>query len=473
MWGIVKYKYQIKESKSKTYTLFPWAAQSVVNPTEIKSARGVYITDTTGKTYLDFASQLVSVNCGHNHPKINKAIHKQLDQLCYVSPAFATKARGELGEVLANITPKSLTKTLFTCDGTATVEHAIKLARRFSGKHKIITRYRSYHGSTYGSMSAGGDSRRFYVDREVIPGIVHVEDPYVYRCPWGQETAEECGEMWLKHVERVIQFEGPDSIAAFMMEGESGISSCCIKYPPNIWKGIKKLAKKYGFLIIADEVMSGFGRTGEWFGINHSGVEPDMMCMSKGITNSMVPLGALSVSKEMAEFFETTPLPVGLTFCSHTLACRAALASIKVYKEEKLIDKAKYMGEYVLKKATHLKDQFDIVGDVRLTGLLGCLELVTDKKSKMHLMDWSGPPNKYTKMLMTGFKEAGLFTLVRWNIIGIAPPLVINKAEVDEGFEKLERVLAKVQNYVSKMNKKQFKVNFSKQLKISNKKERG
>ena len=263
------------------YTLFSWSKQAGINPIQVQRAEGVYLYDYDGKRYIDFSSQLMNVNIGHGNKRVADAVARQMAEVSYVTPSCTTKARGDLGKKLADIAPGDLNKTLFTLGGAEAIENAIKLARMYTGRHKIITRYRSYHGASYGAMSAGGDPRKLAADSQQVPNMVHVEDAFCYRCSWSQKP-ETCARECVSHLERVIEFEGPQNIAAILMEGESG-SSGCIKYPADYWPRLREICDKHGILLIADEVMSGFGRTGKWFGINHFNVVPDMICMAKGV----------------------------------------------------------------------------------------------------------------------------------------------------------------------------------------------
>lgn len=424
------------------HTIFSWSKQRGINPINIKSAKGVYLYDRDDKRYIDFSSQLMNVNTGHGHPKIAEAVQAQMQELSFVFPGMATEVRGKLGKKLAEITPGDLKRSFFTLGGAEAVENAMKLARIYTGRHKIITQYRSYHGATYGAISAGGDPRRHAVDSQAMPGIVHVENPYFYRCPWSSKTIEECGEMAAAHLERVVQFQGPESVAAIMLEGESG-SSGCIKYPPNYWQKVKAIADKHGILLICDEVMSGFGRTGKWFGIDHHNVTPDIMCTAKGLTAGYLPLGAITVREEIARHFDDKPLLLGLTYSAHPVSCAAALAAIEVYEEENLIENAQKMGTYVDEVAEKLKDKHPSIGDFRNTGLLGCIELVKNRETKEPVTPWNaqGKDMAITQQMAAKVRELGMFTFVRWNWIFIAPPLCITKEEIDEGMDIISKVI--------------------------------
>ncbi|MBF0106111.1 MAG: aminotransferase class III-fold pyridoxal phosphate-dependent enzyme [Deltaproteobacteria bacterium] len=423
------------------YTLFSWSAQSGLNPINIERAKGVYIYDRDGKKYIDFSSQLMNVNIGHGHPKIAEAVAKQMSEVSYVYPGMATEPRGLLGKKLAEISPGSLKKTFFTNAGAEAIENAIKLARLYTGRHKIITRYRSFHGASYGAVSAGGDPRKFEVDRCAMPGVVHVEDPYCYRCSWSQEISS-CKRECAAHVERVIKFEGPDSIAAILMEGESG-SSGCIKYPPDYWKRMREIADRYGIVLIADEVMSGFGRCGQWFGIQNYDVEPDIIVMAKGLTSGYVPLGGIIVSEKICKAFDTKPLLLGLTYSAHAVGCAAALACLKVYEDENLIQNAREMGRYVDIEVEKMKLKHPSIGDFRNTALFGCIELVKNRTTKEPMAPWNATAKEMGVMtdVAAKIRELGMFTFVRWNYIFIAPPLTITKAEIDEGLAIISKAI--------------------------------
>lgn len=425
-----------------SYTLTSWSKQTGLKPLNIKSAKGIFLYDYDGKRIFDFASQLICVNIGHGHPKVAEAVAKQMSEVSYVYPGMITAARGDLGKKLAEISPGNMNKTFFTLGGAEAVENAIKLARVYTGRHKIITFYQSYHGATYASASAGGDPRRHTIDSQQPPNFIHVENPYFYRCPWGSKTPEECTDHAIAHMERVIQYEGPQNIAAIMLEGESG-SSGCIKYPKGYWKKVKEIADKYGILTIADEVMSGFGRTGKWFGINHHDVVPDIMPIAKGLTSAYIPLGGIIVKDEIAKAFDDKPLPLGLTYSAHAVACAAANAVLDVYEEEKLIENAATMGKYIEDKVEELKKIHPCIGDFRNTGLLGCLELVKNRETKEPMARWNAPASEMGIMnkVMGKISEQGMYTLGRWNLVFIAPPLCITKEEVDEGLEIISKAL--------------------------------
>ncbi|MCF6213468.1 MAG: aminotransferase class III-fold pyridoxal phosphate-dependent enzyme [Flavobacteriaceae bacterium] len=430
------------------YTLFSWAKQGGLNPINASHAKGSYVYDRDGKKYLDFSSQLMNVNIGHGNQRITKAVTAQMEKLSYVYPGMATDVRGELGKKLAELTPGNLTKSFFTLGGAEAIENAIKLARIYTGRHKIITHYRSYHGATYGAIAAGGDPRKFAVDSQGANNFVHVENPYAYRCPWNSSSIEECGERALAHLERVIKFENPDAIAAILFEGESG-SSGCIKYPPRYLKKIREICDKYGILMIDDEVMSGFGRTGKMFGIDHHGVTPDIMCLAKGLTSGYLPLGAMVVTDTIAKYFDDKPMALGLTYSAHAVACAAAIENIKIIEEDNLVARAAKMGIYIGAEVEKLKATHPSIGDFRNTGLLGCIELVKNRETKEPITEWNAASKdmEVTNKMAAKIRELGMFTFVRWNWIFIAPPLNVSKEEVDEGLSIISQAVAIADDY--------------------------
>ena len=432
------------------YTIFSWSKQSGLNPLNIKTAKGVYLYDRSGKKILDFSSQLMNMNIGHGHPRVKEAVMRQMDEVSFVHPGMITKARGELGKKLAEITPGTLQKTFFTNAGAEAIENAIKFARLYTGRHKIVSLYQSYHGASYGAMSVGGDPRKLPHDGQQSPNFIHVENPYFYRCVWSSATPEECTESAAAHMERIIKYEGPNNVAAILLEGESG-SSGCIKYPVGYWKRVREIADRYGILLIADEVMSGFGRTGKWFGVDNHNVVPDIMCFAKGLTCGYIPLGGIIVKEELINYFNDKPLPIGLTYSAHAVACAAAVEVLKIYEDEKLIDNAANMGAYITQQVEKLKQKHPSIGDFRTTGLLGCIELVKNRKTKEPMAPWNASPTEMEVMNKVNAKlvELGMFTFVRWNYIFTCPPLCITKDEMDEGLEIISKGIAIADEYCS------------------------
>jgi taurine--2-oxoglutarate transaminase len=421
---------------SKEYTFFSWSVQGQVNPIPVTRAEGIYFWDADGKRYIDFSSQLMNTNIGHQHPKVVRAIQEQAAEVCFVHPGNTTAARALLGKKLAEVTPGNLKKTFFALGGSEANENAIKIARFYTGRHKILARYRSYHGATHGSIALTGDYRRLAVE-PTMPGGVHFLDPYCYRCPFGQKK-ESCARECIKHLEEVIRYEGPDKIAAIIMEGVVG-SNGLIVPPDDYWPRVRELCDKYGILLISDEVMSGWGRTGAWFAVDNWGVTPDIITTAKGITSGYLPLGAVIVSEPIAKFFDDKYLYAGLTYNGHALSCAAALATIEVYTEDHLIENAREMGKYLGERLEALKAAHPSVGDVRYIGLFTTLELVQNRETK-DIMPASvmGEVGKY-------LRENGLFTFIMANNLGsmlfVVPPLCITKEQLDEGLAIVEKAL--------------------------------
>ncbi len=432
----------------KDFSMFSWTKQGGVKPIHAVKAEGCYIYDSDGKSYLDFSSQLMNVNIGHGHPKVLEAINEQMKDICYVYPGMATDIRAKVSKQLARLAPGSLKKTFFTLGGAEATENAIKLARVYTGKHKILAQYRSYHGGTMGAMSVSGDPRRHDVDAQQMPNVVHFENPYFYRCPWGTSSMEECGEMAFRNLEQIVKYENPNTIAAIILEGESG-SSGCIKYPKGYWKKIRALCDRHGILLIDDEVMSGFGRTGKMFAVEHHEVVPDIICMAKGLTSGYLPLGGIIIKEEIAKYFDDHYFPIGLTYSAHPACMAAASAVLDVYEEEKLIERAAEMGKYVEAKAEEMKLKHPSIGDFRNTGLLGCFELVKNRETKEPVTPWNAGPDEMevTARMATKVRELGMFTFVRWNWVFVAPPLNITKEQIDEGMEIISEVIAIADEY--------------------------
>jgi len=415
---------------NKDYTLFSWSVQSATNPIPISHAQGVYFWDTDGKRYIDFSSQLMNMNIGHQHPKVIKAIQDQAAQLCYAHPGMATEARGLLGQKIAEVAPGNLNKTFFCLGGAEANENAIKIARFYTGRNKIMARYRSYHGATHGAIALTGDYRRLPVE-PALPGVVHFLDPFCYRCPFGW-TKETCHRECISHVEEMINYEGPDRIAAIIMEGVTG-SNGLIVPPEDYWPRVREICDKYGILLISDEVMSGWGRTGKWFAVDNWNVVPDIITTAKGLTSGYVPLGAVIISEPIANYFEDKMFWCGLTYSGHPLACAAGVATINVYEEDGLLQNSEKVGRYLGKRLEEIKLNHQSVGDVRYIGLFTAIEIVSDKETKKPI-----EPLNETGIYL---RDYGLFTFIFHNVIFVVPPLCINESQIDEGLSIIENAL--------------------------------
>ena len=417
---------------NKEYTFFSWSVQGAVNPIPVSAAEGVYFWDANGKRYLDLASQLVNTNIGHQHPRVVKAIQEQAAKLTFAAPGMATEPRGLLGKKLAEISPGDLHKTFFTLGGAEANENAIKIARYYTGRHKILARYRSYHGATHGAISLTGDYRRLPAE-PAMPGVVHMLDPYCYRCPFGW-TRATCHLECIRHVEEVIQHEGPDRIAAIILEGVTGTNGLIIP-PDEYWPRVREICDKYGILLISDEVMSGWGRTGEWFAVNHWDTVPDIITTAKGITSGYVPLGAVIVSERIARFFDDKMLSAGLTYSGHALACAAALATIEAYESEQIFANVARVGAYLGKRLEDLKSAHSSIGDVRYIGLFSAIEFVKDRDSKEPAE--IGPLKDF-------LISHGVYVFTFANMLFVVPPLTITEHQLEEGLSMIDEGVAEL-----------------------------
>jgi taurine--2-oxoglutarate transaminase len=418
---------------SRKHTIFEWSAQSKVDPIPVARSEGIYFWTPEGKRFIDFNSQLMCVNVGHGDRRVVEAIQRQAAQLAYANPFMATEPRARLGAKLAEIAPGDIDVFFFTNGGAESVENAIKIARSVTGRHKILARYRSYHGGTAGAMTLTGDPRR-WANEPGLAGVVHVLDPY-HGIERGWDTAEQS----LAMLDEVIQLEGPGTIAAFILEPVTGTNGILIP-PEGYLKGVRDLCTRHGILMICDEVMSGFGRTGEWFAVNHWNVVPDLLTMAKGLTSAYVPLGAVGMRREIAERFRDKPFPGGLTYNSHPLACAAALATIAVYEEDDLIANAKRMGEVMRSIHLDLEERHPSVGATRSIGLFGIVELVRDPRTRQPLAPFNGTSEE---MMALGrfFRQEGLYTFLRWHSFFTNPPLTITEKEMREAFAIIDRGL--------------------------------
>ena len=429
------------------HTLFSWSKQKGIAPIAVKYGEGVYLYDYDGKRYIDFSSGLMNVNIGHGNQRVTEAVMKQMQEVSYVTPSCVTKVRGELGKKIASIAPKGLTRTLFTVGGAEAIDNAVKLARMYTGRHKILARYQAYHGATYGAMAAGGDPRKLASDAQQAPNFVHFDIPILYRWEYGEESLLKDA---VSNLERVIAFESPQNIAAIILEGESG-SSGCLKYPVGYMKRVRELCDLHGILLIADEVMSGWGRTGKWFGVENHGVIPDMIATAKGITSGYLPLGALIVSEKIASQFDDKVLFLGLTYSAHPVCCAAGVEMLKIYEDEGLIENTVAMGKYMDARMEELKKKHPSIGDWRNTGLLGCIELVKNRKTKEPMAPYNAKPDEMAVMnkVAARLKDLGMYTFVRWNYIFVAPPLCINKDQVDEGLAMISDAISIVDEHMA------------------------
>ena len=429
---------------SKEHVFYTWSAQAKVNPIPVKRAKGVYFWDINEKRYLDFNSMTMCVNIGHGDERIIKAMQEQVAELPYAAPGMTTKIRAIASKAIADITPhQALTKILFTLGGADANENAIKLARGYTGRHKILTRYRSYHGATMGAMAATGDPRRQIWEPLTMPGVVHFLDPYRYRSTFHRTNPDipeaEFAQDYLNHLEEIIRYEGPETIAAILMESVTGTNGILIP-PEGYMQGVRALCDKYGIVMIADEVMAGFGRTGKWFAVEHWDVVPDIMTMAKGLTSAYAPLGAVAMKPEIAAAFDERAFESGLTYTSHPVSLAAAVANIQVMKEDKIVEHAAAMGPVLKRMLSDLGESHPSVGDVRNIGLFGILELVKDRKTKEPMAPWNS-----SSLEMSALKkfciDNGLFLYTHWHTVLIIPPLIITEAQLQDGVDVLDKAL--------------------------------
>ena len=418
---------------SKKHTIFEWTPQAAANPVAVARAEGIYFWTPEGKRFIDFNSQLMCVNIGHGDRRVLEAMQKQAAQLTYVTPSMTTEARARLGAKLAAIAPGDIDVFFFTNGGADANEHAIRIARASTGRQKIVSFYRSYHGATAGAMAATGEPRSWF--QAPLPGFVHVLNPYR-----GRAHGMESADVALRYLDEVFQLEGPQSIAAIILEPVAGTNGVLIP-PEGYLQGVRALCDRHGILLIADEVMTGFGRTGTWFAVNHWNVVPDLLTMAKGITSAYVPLGAVGMRRTIADAFREKPFPSGLTYSGHTLACAAALATLAVYEEDDLINKARETGTIMSALLADLAARHPSVGAVRSIGLFGVVELVRNRAT----LEPMAPFNSTSpEMVALGkfFRDEGLFTFVRWNYFFTNPPLCITESELRDAFAILDRGLS-------------------------------
>ena len=438
---------------SKEHVFWTWSAQAKVNPIPVKRASGVYFWDTNDKRYIDFNSMTMCVNIGHGNQRVIDAMKAQLDEIPYAAPGMTTKIRALASKAVADVTPDGrLGKVLFTLGGADANENAIKIARAYTGRHKILSRYRSYHGATAGAMAATGDPRRVAWEPNLMPGVVHFLDPYRYRSTFHRTNPNisetDFTQDYLNHLEEIILYEGPQSIAAILMESVTGTNGIIIP-PAGYMQGVRALCDRYGLLMIADEVMSGFGRTGRWFAIEHWNVIPDIITMAKGLTSAYAPLGAVAMKPEIAATFDEHVFESGLTYTSHPVSLAAAVANIAVMKSDHIVEHAAAMGPVLHKLLTDLGETHPSVGEVRSLGLFGIIEVVKDRNTREPIAPWNGSSPAMVA-LRKACLDQGLFVYTHWHTILIIPPLIITEEQLKEGFSVIDNALEITDQIVTK-----------------------
>ena len=434
------------QQEAKDYVLHSWSVQNAINPLPVAGAEGRYFWDYEGKRYLDFASQLVNVSIGHQHPKIVAAIKEQADKLCTIGPPMATEPRSTLARLLAEVTPGDLSMAFFTNGGAEANENAIKLARWATGRHKIIARYRSYHGATGGAITLTGDPRRWPAEPG-LPGVVRMFDPYTYRCPAGHpDPCPVCTGG--PHLEEILQYEGPQTVAAVILETVTGTNGLIVP-PDGYLRSIREVCDRHGILLIADEVMAGFGRTGRWFAVDHWDVVPDIITLAKGINSGYVPLGAMVISQALADWVRDKLFAGGLTYSGHPLACAAGVASIEAFREEGIVEHAAAMDAEFRAGLNTLADRHPSIGEVRGLGCFWGLELVRNRETREPLVPFNGSGEAAAPVarLAKAALDQGLYLMTHWNVIMVCPPLTITSEELAEGLAILDDVLSIADEY--------------------------
>jgi taurine---2-oxoglutarate transaminase len=426
---------------AKQYVLHSWSVQDALDPIPVAGGEGRYFWDYDGNRYLDFASQLVNVSIGHQHPKVVAAIKEQAEKLCTIGPPMATEPRSTLARMLAEITPGDLQLSFFTNGGAEANENAIKLARWYTGRHKVIARYRSYHGATAGAITLTGDPRRWPAEPG-IPGVVRMLDPYTYRCPAGHpDPCPVC--TGAPHLEEILQYEGPDTVAAVILETIVGTNGIIVP-PDGYLQSIREVCDRHGIVLIADEVMAGFGRTGKWFGVDNWDVVPDILTVAKGINSGYIPLGAMIVGRPIADWVRDKYFAGGLTYSGHPLACASAVASIEAFKEEGIVENAAEMGAVFAEQLRSLQEKHPSIGEVRGLGCFWGLELVKDRETREPFVPFNATGEAFAPMarVWKAALERGLYLMTHWNVIMVCPPLTITREEIDEGIGVLDEALA-------------------------------
>jgi len=424
---------------SKQYNLHSWSVQGSINPKEMAKSDGIYFWDGDGKRYYDMSSQLVNLNIGHGNRKVIEAIKTQAEKLAFAGPSFAVDVKSTLAKRIIEKAPDNMGKVFFTLGGADANENAIKMARMVTGRHKIMSRYRSYHGATYGAANLTGEPRK-YACEPGIPGFVKFFDPYVYRAPFAFETEEAATAYYLGQLREQIIYEGRHSVAAIFMESITGSNGVIIP-PKGYMKGVREICDEFGIMMVCDEVMTGWGRTGTWFGIDNFDVKPDIISFAKGITCGYIPLGGTIVSKEIASYFDDHFLSCGLTYSGHPIGCAAGLATLDVYEEDGLLENAKTMGTVLADILETLKEKHPCVGDVRYIGLFSAIELVKDKETREALVPYDGDPEGLMGKIKGLLNERGFSTYTHENCIIVAPPLIIKENELREAMAIMDDVL--------------------------------
>ncbi len=429
---------EIKEMQVK-YNLQSWSKQKGINPIPIEKADGIYMWDFDGNRYSDMSSQLVNLNVGHNCRPIIEAIKEQAEKYCYLSPPYGSEPRAKLAKMIIDLMPDNMGKVFFTNGGADANENAIKIARMYTGRNKVFSRYRSYHGSIFGAGNLTGEPRRYPLEPG-IPGFVHFFDPYIYREPIKFESEKAAADYYVAKLREQVVYEGPDSVAAIVMETITGSNGVIIP-PEGYLQGVRKICDEFGIMMICDEVMAGWGRTGKMFAFENFGVKPDIVSFAKGVTCGYVQLGGVAVSKEVAAYFDDHLLSCGLTYSAHPLACAAGIACVNYYKEANILENVNKVGKVLGDILEELKAKHPCVGDVRYIGLFTSIELVKDKETKEPLVPYGKDPEGRMGKIIGALKAKGFMTYSHENMIFVSPPLIITEEQIKEEMAKVDDVL--------------------------------
>ncbi|MDF0371437.1 aspartate aminotransferase family protein [Streptomyces sp. NPDC004735] len=436
------------KAADRAHVFHSWSAQGLIDPLAVAGAEGAYFWDYDGNRYLDLTSGLVFTNIGYQHPVVVAAIQEQAGKLATFAPAFAVEARSEAARLIAQRTPGDLDKIFFTNGGAEAVENAVRMARLHTGRHKVLSAYRSYHGATATAINLTGDPRRWASDTGSA-GVVRFWAPFLYRSPfYAQTEAEECARA-LQHLEDTLAFEGPATVAAVVLETIPGTAGIMTP-PPGYLAGVREICDRHGIVFVLDEVMAGFGRTGKWFAADHHGVVPDLMTFAKGVNSGYVPLGGVAISAEIAATFDTRPYPGGLTYSGHPLACAAAVATINVMEDEKIVEGAAHLGEHVLGPGLReLAERHPSVGEVRGLGAFWALELVRDRETREPLVPYNatGEANGPMAAFGAACRKNGLWPFINMNRTHVVPACNITEAEAKEGLAALDTALSVADEY--------------------------
>jgi taurine---2-oxoglutarate transaminase len=446
--GFASHDEETVRRNDRDHVFHSWSAQSLINPLPIASASGSHFTDYTGKSYLDFSSQLVNVNIGYQHPKLVAAIAEQASRLCTIQPALANDARSEAARLIAEVAPAGLEKVFFTNGGAEAIENAVRMARLHTGRHKVFAAYRSYHGATAGAISLTGDPRR-WPSEPGTPGVIHFEGPYLYRSAFYSENEAQESARSLQHLRDLIMYEGPTTVAAILLETVVGTNGILVP-PQGYLAGVRAICDEFGIVMIADEVMSGFARCGEWFAIDHWGVRPDLITFAKGVNSGYVPLGGVIISDEIADSFSTRVYPGGLTYSGHPLACASAVASINIFKEEGIVEHARSLGVDVIGPGLEkLALKHPSIGEVRGLGVFWAIELVRDRETREPLVPYNAAGSDAAPMqeFASSCKAMGLWPFVHFNRTHVVPPCTTSADEIQEGLEILDAALEVTDRY--------------------------